>query len=368
MSEANENKNKNLLKSVSIDLLYDGMLVEDDIYDSTGDRLLITSGNTIDDVHIERIKRLNSGSTTIYVTGRTHKAMLSKKPKNIEIENRQEVEDSIGYTTTKDQTFELLAEMASTKTVNIDSLDTVSQELTHQLESTPPTVIISLINAMAPIDEYLQRHSANVGLLNGLIGRWMGASDTDVDRLVLVGLLHDCGKTLIPPRILNAPRKLTVTEYEVIKKHADYTYDLLADFPEAIRVAAGSHHERIDGSGYPKGLSNDEIALGARITAISDTYDAMVSQRAYRNPQSPFSVLSLLEKQSQDLLDGEVVHIFKKNMPSHLMNKPVIMSDGTIGIVRKYDPSNIEYPTVEVQGRTMKSNKDLYIVSMYSDE
>jgi len=233
MSDVNEN----ILIPVSISLLYDGMVVQDDIYCADGDRLLITSGNKINDEQIDRIRNLNSHRSTIYVTGRTHKNMLSKRPV-IDIERRTEVEKASGYADAKDSTLELLEEIAKEKVVDQQSLQDVSQELSNRLKATPPTIIVSLINAMAPVDEYLQRHSVNVSLLNGLIGRWMGLSADDVDRLVLIGLLHDCGKTQLPPTILNAPRKLTVVEFEVVKMHAVYTYNLLSEFPENIGLAA----------------------------------------------------------------------------------------------------------------------------------
>lgn len=357
----------NTLWPVSVELLYEGMFVQDDIYDSGKDRLLIHSGNVLDEIHIERIKRLNSGSDTIYVTGRTHKALVTKRP-DIDIDSRNEVEESTGYAKTKDDTFLLLEEIASKKTVDMDSLVVVSDDLTSRLESMPQNVIISLINAMAPVDEYLQRHCVNVGLLNGLIGRWMGLSDADIDRLVLIGFLHDCGKTLIPPKILNKPSKLTVAEYEVIKNHAVYTYDLMKELPEQVRIASSSHHERLDGSGYSKKLMNDGIMLEARITAISDTYDAIISQRKYQKPQSPFKILSIFGELGIDKLDKEIIRIFTENMPKELIGKPIMMSDGTIGIVRDFDPDDIEYPMIELGGRIFKSYKDLYPMHMFNDD
>jgi len=359
--------NENVLMPVSINLLYDGMFAQDDIYDADGDRLLIRSGNLLNNDQIERIRSLNSGRSTIYVTGRTRQAMITKRP-NIEIESRTAVEDASGYTETKNITFEILEEIAKDKVVNQASLKDVSSELSNRLESTPPAVIISLINAMAPIDEYLQRHSVNVSLLNGLIGRWMGLPGDRIDRLVLVGLLHDCGKTQLPSKVLNAPRKLTVVEYEVIKMHAVFTYDLLSEFSQDVRLAASSHHERIDGSGYPNGFSKDDIVLEARISAISDIYDAMVSQRAYKRPNSPFSIMALLEKLSDRELDGEIVNVFNENMPKELMDKPVMLSDGTIGVVCEYDPEDIEYPMVDHSGYLKKTSEELYCVSMYSDD
>jgi len=359
--------NENSLIPVSINLLYDGMIVQDDIYDADGDRLLIRSGNMLNDDQIERIRSLNSGRSTIYVTGRTHHFMVTKRP-NIEIESQSEVEKAFGYTETKNITFEILEEIAKNKVVNQESLKDVSSELSKRLKSTPPGVIISLINAMAPVDEYLPRHSVNVSLLNGLLGRWIGLPEDNVDKLVLIGLLHDCGKTQLPSRVLNAPRKLTVVEFEVIKMHAVFTFDLLSEFAQDVRLAASSHHERLDGSGYPRGLSKDEIAIEARISAISDIYDAMVSQRAYKGPASPFSIMAFLEKLSIRQLDSELVNVFKEFMPKELINKPVMMSDGTIGVVREVDPEDIEYPMVDHGGYLIKTSEELYCVSMYSDD
>ena len=362
MSEVNDN----ILRPVSINLLYDGMVVQDDIYDADGNRLLIKSGNTITDVHIQSITSLNSGRGTIYVTGRTHKTMLSKKT-DIEASNREVLEKTTGYADVKDETFALLEEISKNKTVCQNSLMSVSNELSTRLETTSPTIIMSLINAMAPIDEYLQRHSVNVGMLNGLIGQWMGLTKEGIDRLVLIGLLHDCGKTQVPPQVLNAPRRLTGVEFEVIKMHAAFTYDLLSEFPDAIRYSASSHHERLNGTGYPRGLADVQVTWEARISSVSDIYDAMVSQRSYKRPRSPFGILALLGSLCGTDLDPEVVRIFVEQMPKELMNKPVEMSDGTIGVLREYDTRDIEYPMVELSGHVIKTNKELYCVSMYDE-
>ena len=363
MSEINEN----LLIMSSIDLLYDGMVVQDDIFDSSGDRLLVKNDTVINDIQIERIRRLNSGSERIYVTGRTHRAMISKRP-DIDIKSRSEVEETSGYNKFKDETFHRLEEIAAKRTVDMESLQIFSDELSSHLESTPPAVVIFLINAMAPVDEYLQRHSVNVGLLNGLIARWLDMSETDVDRLILIGLLHDCGKILIPSKVLNAPRKLTTVEFEVIKKHATYTYELMNEFPESVRHAASDHHERLNGAGYNDHLAHESISKEARITAVSDTYDAMVSQRSYKGPQSPFSVLAQLGEMSRIGFDRDVVRTLTDNMPKELIDKPVMMSDGTIGVVVEYDPDDIGYPTVSLGGKVFKTDSDLFIVSMFNDD
>jgi HD-GYP domain-containing protein (c-di-GMP phosphodiesterase class II) len=259
----------------------------------------------------------------------------------------------------------MLGEITKNKAVDSGALVDVSDELSNRLKSANASTIVSLINALAPVDEYVQRHCVNTGLLNGLIGRWLGLDAEAVDRLVLIGLLHDCGKALMPPSVLNAPRKLSGVEYQVIKNHPIRSYELLADFPDIVRQSARSHHENVDGTGYPDRLMGNDILLEARITAISDIYDAMVSKRAYKTPRSPFSVMAYLLGLAGSVLDAGLVDIFISHMPHELIGKQVMLSDETIGIVRSIDAGEIEYPTVEIEGRRVKTSPDLFCTSMY---
>ena len=366
--ENNGDMNEELLVSSSIDFLYDGMVVIDDIFDASTDRKLVSAGTTLDEYQIERIQRLNSGSSTIYVTGRTHKAMLSKRPNNVEIEARRVIEESSGYLETKNETLKYLGKIANEKAVDLDSLEIIAGNVTNKLDTMSQDSCLFLINAMAPVNEYLQRHSINVGMLNGLAGRWMGMDDAQINMLILIGLLHDIGMVEVPKAILNAPRKLTVVEYEIVKTHVAHVNDLLSDFPDEIRIAAASHHERCDGTGYNNRYRHEEIMPEARITAVSDTYDAIVSHSSYRKPQSPFKALSILKEQSNTALDADVVRVFIENIPKDLVGKPVMMSDGTIGIIREYDLIDIAHPTVELSGRTVKTDDKLFCVSMFSDD
>jgi len=285
-----------------------------------------------------------------------------------EAESLSELELLTGYEAAKNETFGLLEEIAQKKVVPQEPLRSVSAELSNRLEVTSPATIMSLINALAPVDEYLPRHSVNVSLLNGLFGFWMGLPKKEIDNLVLIGLLHDCGKALIPPKVLMAPRKLTIVEFEVIKMHTVNSYDLLDEFPEPLRNAARSHHERVCGYGYPDFLSDEEIPYESRITAISDIYDAMVSQRAYKKALSPFKILKILTEMRDTDLDSWLVDVFIDHMPLELLRKPVVMSDGTFGIVQSFDPEDPEFPVIEIAGQPVKCNEGLYCVSMYTED
>jgi len=359
-------RDSNLI-AASIDLLFEGLEVLEDIYDAEGSRLLVKRGVILSAERLGSLRNLNSGSSRIYVTGNTYKLLIEKSPRT-SVNSRREMEAESGYAQIKDNTFALLDEIAHTKTVKQDVLMSVSTELSDRLEVNSPSLILSLINALAPVDEYLQRHCVNVGLLNGLQGQWLGLKKKDVDELVLIGLLHDCGKALIPPKVLNVPRKLTLVEYEVIKMHAVYSYELLGEFHETVRHAARCHHEKVNGDGYPDGLPPGKIGLEARITAISDIYDAMVSQRAYKRPRSPFNILSVISKLKDSELDARLVDVFIRYMPQELLDKQVMMSNGSVGSVHEIDPEEIEYPMIKMNGSVIKSDSHLYCLGMYNDD
>ena len=367
MTVSDRNFTKDNLFPVSIYLLFDGMEAQEDVYDADAAKLIIRRGTVLTDGDLDRIRNLNAGRETICVSGKTYSAMLEKNA-NQGVNELWELERATGYAEVKDKTFELLNEISKNKVVEQETLLSVSAELSNRLEVTNPSVILSLINALAPVDEYLQRHCINVGLLNGLFGRWIGLPKNDIDRLVLIGLLHDCGKALVPPQVLNAPRRLTITECEVIKMHPVYSYGLLSGFPEQVRLAVRLHHEKINGTGYPDSLSSENTPWEARMTTITDVYDAIVSQRSYKRPKSPFSVMAVLKELGGADLDAGLVGVFNEMMPKELVDKQFVLSDSRIGIVRSYDPEDIEYPMVEVGGQIIKSNKYCYCTTMYIED
>jgi len=355
------------LTAVSIKLLFDGMVTPHDIYNADGNVLLIRQDNTLKISQIEAIRRMNAGRDIILVTPETRR-MLLRRSISCELVSQAELEEETGYTEIKDDMLALIEEIAHTKNVPQDTLYTVSEALSNRLEVTSPGKILDLINALAPADEYLQRHCANVSLLNGLIGKWLGFPKETVDMLVLIGLVHDTGKALVPPQILNAPRKLALAEFEVMKSHPVYGYDSLADFPASVRYGARGHHEKYDGNGYPDRTRGSDIPLEARITAVSDIYDAMVSRRAYKEPRSPFHIITWLSKLRETELDPLVVDTFIENMPNELVDKPVMLSNGEIGAIHAVDPYDLEFPDIRMNGKVIKSSERLFCTFMFFEE
>ena len=354
--------NKDLI-AVSIDLLFDGMVVPHDIYDADAKILLIGEGHTLRLSQIDAIRRFNKDRDTIQVSEKTHQLMM-EKANPVKESYLEKIEKETGYGELKDETLAIINEIGITNTAPHEKIHTISHELSNHIEKTDPDLILDIINALAPVDEYLQRHSMNVSLLNGLIGRWLGLPKETVDTLIQTGLVHDCGKMSIPLQILNAPRKLSATEFEVIKMHPVYGYEMLSEFPDAIRFGVLSHHEKFNSKGYPEGLSGENIPLEARITAVSDIYDAMVSQRAYKNPRNPFAIIAWIKSLRGTELEQSIVDVFTENMPKEMINKSVLLSDGSVGKIHKLDDNDLEYPFIQIGDEVFKSSKKLFCTQM----
>jgi HD-GYP domain-containing protein (c-di-GMP phosphodiesterase class II) len=166
-------------------------------------------------------------------------------------------------------------------------------------------------------DDTTAGHSARVAAIASGVARVMGLNDADSRAVYYAGLLHDYGKIGVRDDVLLKPAKLTPEEYEHVKQHPQHTYRLLSKmrFPEDLSdvpLVAASHHERWDGSGYPRGLKGEQIPLGSRIVAAADAYDAITEERCYNVPLSPEAAMNELRLQSGTYFDPEVMEAFGK--------------------------------------------------------
>ena len=144
--------------------------------------------------------------------------------------------------------------------------------------------VTALAEAVEKRDPYTGGHVRRVVLYSVLIGHEMGLDHDELDRLRIASTLHDVGKIAVPDEVLRKPGPLDDMEYDIMKRHPLDGAEILSRIPELRDVLPGvrSHHERLDGRGYPDGLQDDEIPLSARIIAVADTFDAMTSSRPYR--------------------------------------------------------------------------------------
>jgi putative nucleotidyltransferase with HDIG domain len=150
-------------------------------------------------------------------------------------------------------------------------------------------------------DVSTEEHTRRVALLAAQVAEELKLSATARRHLAVGGLLHDIGKLAVPLEILNKPGKLTDEEFAAIKRHPGdgrRLLDELGGFPETVRDLVSDHHERLDGGGYPRGLTADELPIETRILAVCDVYDALVSDRVYRAAWTPERAFGLLEEEA----------------------------------------------------------------------
>jgi PAS domain S-box-containing protein len=160
-------------------------------------------------------------------------------------------------------------------------------------------------------DPYTAGHQKRVSNLARAIAKEMDLSDATIDGIRMVGAIHDIGKISVPAEILSKPGKLSETEFSLIKTHSQIGYDILKDieFPWPIAHIILQHHERLDGSGYPRGLKGEDIPLEARILAVADVVEAMASHRPYRPALGLDAALEEISQNKGLLYDKDVTEV-----------------------------------------------------------
>ncbi|PWK15476.1 HD-GYP domain-containing protein [Tumebacillus permanentifrigoris] len=227
----------------------------------------------------------------------------------------------------------LFLEARAERRINFEPTRRLLRELAEI--SSKESNFLHLIINLRTIDEYTFQHSIGVGLLSMQIGEWMGLGPLERQELLIGGTLHDIGKCQIDAAILQKPSRLTMEEYEIVKHHARYGYEILRNsgVDERVAVAAYEHHERNDGSGYPRGLQHDQISRIGRIVAVADVFNAMTSRRVYKDALSYYRVLDEVQNNAFGALDPAVVALFVRKMTSFFVGNQVVLNDGTDGIV-----------------------------------
>ena len=183
-------------------------------------------------------------------------------------------------------------------------------------ENEQKQLIREIVEAFAKVidmkDKYTNGHSSRVAEYTAMLCKELGYDDETVEKYYNIALLHDIGKVGVPPEVLNKPGKLTDKEFAIIKSHSALGYNTLKDIsimPE-LAIGAGSHHERPDGKGYPKGLTGDDIPRVAQIIAVADTFDAMYSDRPYRKRMNFEKAVSIMKEVRGTQLTADVVDAF----------------------------------------------------------
>ena len=230
-------------------------------------------------------------------------------------------------------------------------------ELAHDLQGS----VFRNHNALACLgrirekDNYLLEHSVNLSVLMSIFGKSVGHSSDVLHQTIVGALLHDIGKILTPDEVLHKPGRLTAEEFAVMKEHALHSFNILSTtegIGELSVLTAAEHHERMDGTGYPKGLRGEEISIYGRMVAIADVYDAITSDRVYHKGMTPTQGLKKLLEWSGDHLDPKLVRQFIRCLGLYPVGSTVLLESGRLGVVIEGNENDQRLPVVRLMYHT----------------
>lgn len=220
--------------------------------------------------------------------------------------------------------------------------------------------VVSLLLLLNNDDDYTYRHSMQVGMLSYYLATWMGYAHKEAYDIGRAGYLHDIGKSRISKDLLYKPGKLTAEEFEEVKLHTVYGHEIIMESmdDEVTALVALQHHERDDGTGYPKALKADMIHPYSHITAVADVYSAMSSNRVYQSRQQLLQVLRELHSMSFGKLNGKPAQAFIEHMLPNFIGKKVLLTSGDTGTIVMTNPLDYFRPLVKVSGRFVDLSKE----------
>lgn len=208
--------------------------------------------------------------------------------------------------------------------------------------------LMDILTNIRYYDDSTYAHSLNVALLANILGQWLHFSEEELKLLTVAGILHDIGKVMIPTKIIQKPSYLTKNEFSVIKQHSLKGYELLKDknIDENIAQVALLHHEKCDGSGYPLGLTREQINPLARLITIVDVYEAMTANRCYREGICPFSVIKMFEDEGYTKYEPEYLVPFLQGIADTYLHNTVLLNDGRRGEIILTNKTAISRPSL----------------------
>jgi len=338
------------VRRVRLDKAQTGAVVARAIHTLDG-VFLLSAGTVLTPEHKEKLQ--NYGITEIYIEDTISEGI--EIPELI----REEV-----MTEVKSQVKKMMTSPSIKVSVDVKKVGEIVERLIANILEND-RIVASLCDVRS-IDEYTFSHSVNVSVISIVTGIGVGMKEDTLRDLGIGALLRDLGKVMVDDTILRKPTNLTSIEYDEVKKHTYYGYEILQKSENISREAcdiALSHHERLDGSGYPRRLKSSDIQIFARIAAIADVYDALTTDKVYRRKMMPHDVLDYMLSLGGKHFDKSLLDAFVRHIAYYPVGTAVILNSGEKGLVSEYNPYFPNRPVVRVvideSGHSLKKYREV---------
>lgn len=330
-----------------------GMKMDHSIYDRIG-RVLVAKGAILDEYVIDSLLKL--GVMSVYIQegeedDNVQEEEIKISPlaqKNIEelrVSDRSKVKLSNSVRKRVAEGIQYIYNNAEAE--NLASATTsIADDLMSAIEDNDAVAID--ISTLKTSDEYTFKHSVDVATISMILAKKQGLSKKQIHEIGIAGLLHDLGKTKVPLEILNKPGRLDDNEFSIMKQHPVFGYRMLQERPEfnqEIAMAVLQHHEKSNGKGYPMGAGENQITLYAKILSVADIYDALVTERPYKQAFSQRNAVEMIMSMTHEL-DMAAMKSFLDSIILYPVDTVVDLSNGEKAKVVKNVSEYILRPTV----------------------
>lgn len=331
-----------VLRLVSIQNVQAGAKVAKQILGSNN-RVLVGAGVELSGNMINLLKRYNVPH--IYVEDIYTKDIFIEDgiSNEVRMEASRAIEDTFKQLQNDGKTFYKHFDL------NVDNLQKVFKSLLGEIKSTKNAM--NLLTSVYVHDNYTFSHSTNVTLYTLAMSMKLGMKEKQLNEIGIGSMLHDIGKVAIPQDILNKQGKLTDEEFDLVKKHPTVGFEMLRKNHGISLLSAHcafQHHEKIDGTGYPRGIKGNDIHPYGKIMAVADVFDALTSHRSYRRAMLPHTAMEILFAGSGTHFDPNVIRIFQQSVATYPEGVTVKLNTGEEGVVVKYTFSSPARPLVRV--------------------
>lgn len=337
-------------KFLSTRVLKNGMVIDQAIIDRSG-RILIARKTVLDDFLIDALQKMKISGVYVREGEEDAEEQIEIAPETLKTIEKIRVADSarVMLSESVKQRVTQGIQYLYTDVTSPDFMSTAEDVTNSLLDAIQENDAVAMnVDALKVSDEYTFKHSVDVATIAMLIAKQSGMQKSDVYNVGIAGLLHDVGKSKIPTDMLNKAGKLTEQEFEFMKQHTLLGYQILkekSDVGQEIMLAVLQHHEKINGLGYPLGLKEKDISPYAKILAIADIYDALVTERAYKKAFSQQDAIEMIMAMT-DELDVHYMRDFLDIVILYPVDSVVMLSNGERAKVVRNTPHYPLRPTV----------------------